>query len=290
LKRIVVTADDFGAAREVNDAVEEAHRQGVLTATSLMVGAPHAADAVARARRIPSLHVGLHLVFVEGRPVLPSSEVSELVEKSGAFRTDMAAMGAAIFFGAKARRQLKAEIAAQFEAFQATGLALDHVNAHKHYHLHPTVAGLILEIGRRFGMRAVRVPRESHAVLAKIEKGMAAANWLTAPWAQLLRRRLVAAGMLVPENVFGLAWSGAMTTERLSGLIHNAPEGLSEIYLHPATSAYPGSAPGYRYAEELAALISAEALAATHNPNVRLGGFADFLPSNEGAKVPRPAS
>jgi hypothetical protein len=163
------------------------------------------------------------------------------------------------------------------------------VNAHKHYHLHPTVAGLILEIGRRFGMRAARVPYESHAVLAKIERVTAAPAWLTGPWAQLLRRRLIAAGMLVPENVFGLAWSGAMTTERLAGLIRNAPEGLSEIYLHPATSAYAGSAPGYGYAEELAALISAGALAATRDPKVRLGGFADFLPSNDGAKVTRPA-
>jgi len=97
------------------------------------------------------------------------------------------------------------------------------------------------------------------------------------------------AGMLVPDNVFGLAWSGAMTTGRLAGIIHYAPDGLSEIYLHPAMGAYFGSAPGYRYAEELAALTSAEALAATRDPNVRLGGFCDFLPSNEEAKVPSPA-
>lgn len=70
MKRLVITADDFGAASEVNDAVEAAHGNGVLTAASLMVAAPATADAVARAKRIPSLRVGLHLVLVEGRPVL----------------------------------------------------------------------------------------------------------------------------------------------------------------------------------------------------------------------------
>jgi chitin disaccharide deacetylase len=290
LKRIVVTADDFGAAREVNDAVEEAHRKGILTAASLMVGAPHAADAVERARSMPSLRVGLHLVLVEERPMLPASEVSELVDATGAFRVDMARLGAVIFSSPKARRQVKAEITAQFEAFRATGLPLDHVNAHKHFHIHPTVGRFMLDIGRHFGMRAVRVPTELRAVLSQVEsQPMLEPGWLVAPWAMLLRRQFLAAGMLVPDAVFGLKWSGAMTTNRLTGLIRNAPEGLSEIYLHPATRAYIGSAPGYRYEQELAALISAEALAATRDPNVRLGGFADFLPSNDGAKVPQPA-
>jgi predicted glycoside hydrolase/deacetylase ChbG (UPF0249 family) len=64
LRRIIVTADDFGVAREINDAVERAHREGVLTAASLMVGAPEAADAVPRTKCLPSLRLGLHLLFL----------------------------------------------------------------------------------------------------------------------------------------------------------------------------------------------------------------------------------
>ncbi len=80
LKRVVVTADDFGLAREVNEAVEAAHTGGILTAASLMVAGPAAADAVARARRLPRLRVGLHLVLVEGRPVLPPEQLPDLVD------------------------------------------------------------------------------------------------------------------------------------------------------------------------------------------------------------------
>jgi chitin disaccharide deacetylase len=69
VKQLVITADDFGAAPAVNDAVEAAHLRGVLAAASLMVAAPAAADAIVRARRLPSLRVGLHLVLVEGTPV-----------------------------------------------------------------------------------------------------------------------------------------------------------------------------------------------------------------------------
>jgi len=278
LKRLIITADDFGAAREVNDAVEAAHRDGILTAASLMVSAPATADAIGRARRMPSLRVGLHVVLVEGRPVLPASAVTHLVDGSGVFRSDMGALGTVIAFSRQARRQLAAEITAQFAAFRATGLTLDHCNAHKHFHLHPVVGGLIAAIGSRFGLRAARIPLEPLQVLRKIEPQTPwAPVRLTAPFALLLRRRFRAAGLVAPDRIFGLQWSGQMTRERLSGLIRNLPNGLSEIYVHPATGPFPGAAPGYHYREEFDALMAADVVVASRDSSLRLGGFSDFL-------------
>jgi hopanoid biosynthesis associated protein HpnK len=284
VRRLIVTADDFGAAVEVNDAVETAHRAGILTAASLMVSGAAADDAVACARRNPNLGVGLHLVLIEGRPVLPPESVSRLVDANGWFRSDMAAVGALLAASGEARRQLAAEIAAQFAAFRATGLALDHCNAHKHFHLHPLVGSLIASIGRSFGLRAARVPLEPAAILRQIEPGARRMPALAlAPWALLLRRRFRAAGLFTCDRVFGLQWSGGMTRDRLCGLIAHLPPGLSEIYLHPATGAYPGCAPGYRYREELAALTAPEVAAACRERALQLGGFADFAGPQAGS-------
>jgi hopanoid biosynthesis associated protein HpnK len=286
VKRLIVTADDFGAAREVNDAVEAAHLGGILSAASLMVGAPAAADAIARARRMPSLRVGLHLVLVEGRPLLPASAVTHLVDDAGLFRSDLAAFGARIALSRTVRRELAAEITAQFAAFRDSGLTLDHCNAHKHFHLHPLVGQLITAIGPRFGLRAMRVPREPTRVLREVEGH---ARWtpvqLTMPFALALRRRVSAAGLLAPDYLFGLKWSGHMTGERLLRLIRNLPPGLSEIYLHPATGPFPGAAAGYRYREELEALMAAEVLGACRDASLRLGGFGDFLEPGAAAVV-----
>jgi hopanoid biosynthesis associated protein HpnK len=277
VKNLIVTADDFGAAREVNEAVLDAHANGILTAASLMVGAPFAADAVARAKATPSLRVGLHLVLVDGAPLLPASQVPALVSADGNFRNDMARAGAAMFFRARVRKQLEAEIAAQFEAFRATGLALDHVNAHKHFHLHPTIAGLVVKYAARHGVKGARVPLEPQGVLARIEPHRASAvTAITRPFARALRRRFARGGIAAPDAVFGLAWSGAMTAPRLKGIIDNLPEGLSEIYLHPASGPYPGCAPGYGYAAERAALLDPAVIAATQGQGIRLGGFCDF--------------
>ncbi|MGC9952823.1 MAG: hopanoid biosynthesis-associated protein HpnK [Rhizomicrobium sp.] len=284
-KGLIVTADDFGAAVQVNDAVERAHNEGILTAASLMVAAPAAGDAVKRAKALPKLRVGLHLVLVDGRPTLPPAAVPDLVDADGFFRTDMVRAGAAMFFLPKVRRQLAAEIEAQFKAFAATGLALDHVNAHKHFHLHPTIAALAVRIGRAFGLNAMRVPYEPTEVLRQIEPGTRG-NFVVELWARRLRRRLAAAGIFSPDRVFGLAWSGAMTTARLTGLLAQLPEGVSEIYLHPATGpSFPGAAPGYLYEQELAALTSKQVIDLTKKNKIHVGPFADFLPRSEGSKV-----
>jgi chitin disaccharide deacetylase len=276
MKQLVVTADDFGLAPEVNEAVETAHQHGILTAASLMVAGAAAQDAIARARRLLRLRVGLHIVLVEGLPVLPPERVPDLVDAAGHFRTDMARLGLAIATRRSVRLQVSAEIEAQFEAFRASGLPLDHVNAHKHFHLHPMIATEIISIGVRYGMRGLRVPREPPSVLSIIEPQTARVPaWVTAPWAALLARRARQAGLQTPDAVFGLAWSGAMTRARLLGLLQHLPEGRSEIYLHPATNDdFTGHANGYRYAEELAALTAPDVVAAARE--LRLGGYADF--------------
>lgn len=278
MRQLIVTADDFGAALAVNEAVEEAHLTGVLSAASLMVAAPAAADAVARARRLPKLKVGLHLVLVEGAPASDPAAIPDLIGPDGHFRTDLAALGADIFFKPRVRQQLEQEVLAQFQAFAATGLALDHVNTHKHYHLHPTVLSAILKIGPQFGLKAMRAPVEPRRVLARAAPGAAAPPaWVTAPWAAMGRRRMRRAGLSAADQVFGLQWSGGMTAERLCGLLRCLPAGLSEVYLHPAkAAAYPGSAPGYGYLEEFRALIAPEVAAAVRAEGVGLGGYADF--------------
>jgi hopanoid biosynthesis associated protein HpnK len=257
--------------------VELAHERGILSAASLMVAGRAATDAVERARRLPRLRVGLHVVLVDGTPMLPAEKVPGLVGASGRFRTDMVRLSFDIVMRPAVRAQLRAEIEAQFRAFQATGLALDHVNAHKHFHMHPQIAGDIIAIGRRHGVHALRVPYEPRAVTARVEPGARGFPALVAPWTRLLARRARRAGLLAPDHVFGLAWSGAMSAARLRWLIPHLRDGLTEIYFHPATrDAFDDCAPGYRYADELAALTDPEVIALMRRPGTTLGGFSDF--------------
>ncbi len=214
-RRVVFTADDFGLSDGVNEAVERAHRDGILNAASLMVAGPAAADAVRRAHALPSLRVGLHLVVIEGPSVLRPADIPDLVDARGEFASDQFRLGLNYFFRPRVRRQLAAEIRAQFAAFASTGLTLDHANAHKHMHLHPTVGRLMIGIGREFGLRALRVPAEPPAVLARCGTRVGLGGHALYHWTRLLRRQARVAGIATNDHCFGLVWSGHMTVERV---------------------------------------------------------------------------
>jgi hopanoid biosynthesis associated protein HpnK len=258
MKQAVFSADDFGLTLSVNEAVEQAHRDGILDQASLMVAAPEAADAVRRARALPGLRVGLHLVVVEGPSALPPSEIPDLVDQHGQFPSDQARLGVRYFFSPAIRRQLAREIRAQFAAFAATGLKLDHANAHKHMHLHPTVARMMIEIGREFGLRAVRVPAEPPSTMTRIGTPPHFGQRALYAWTRVLRRQAKAAGMRTNDHCFGLAWSGHMTHDRVHRLIDHLPDGLSEIYFHPATrrdAVLNRLMPDYEHESELLTLL-----------------------------------
>jgi chitin disaccharide deacetylase len=257
-QRVVFSADDFGLSESVNEAVERAFRDGALDSASLMVAGPAAADAVSRARRLPKLRVGLHLVVIEGQAVLPVGEIPDLVDASGWFPSDQLRLGARYFFLPRVRRQLAAEIRAQFAAFAATRLTLDHANAHKHMHLHPTVGRLMLRIGAGFGLRRIRIPAEPAAVLARCGTRVGWGDHALYHWTRVLRRQARLAGMATDDHCFGLAWSGHMTTERVRRLLHELPDRSCEIYFHPAVerdAALCRLMPDYEHAAELATLL-----------------------------------
>lgn len=263
MRKLVINADDFGLAVPVNEAIEEAHRNGILTSASLMVGAESAADAVDRAKRLSSLRVGLHLVLVNGRAVLPKWKIPGLVDEDGKFLPDPLLAGLKYYFEKDLRRQLEAEIRAQFQAFRDTGLLLDHVNGHNHLHLHPTVLGLILKIGREFGLRAMRLPYEpplpswrasGRGLLRKF------ASWtFFFPWIVLLKARLKVAGIRYNDFVFGLNDTGCLHRELLLRILQEVPQGVTEIYCHPATRRcreLDREMPGYLNEQEFEALTS----------------------------------
>ncbi|MGH8229296.1 MAG: hopanoid biosynthesis-associated protein HpnK [Steroidobacteraceae bacterium] len=276
---LIVTADDFGLAESVNEAVEQAARAGTLTAASLMVAAPAAADAVRRARALPGLRVGLHLTLADGRAQLPPAAIPRLVDAAGRFGDRLAYDGWRYFARPAVRRELRAEIHAQFAAFARTGLVLDHVNAHKHLHLHPTVLGMLLEIGAQFGNPPVRVPAEPLQCARRASRGALLGALGLLPWTALMTRRLAAAGVTHNDRVFGITASGAMDETQLLSILARLPRGATEIYLHPATCSGEAVGPsmrGYRHSEELAALLSPrvrEAIAAT---GAARGGYRDL--------------
>jgi hopanoid biosynthesis associated protein HpnK len=283
LKKIIFTGDDFGLAVPVNEAIVEAHRQGVLTTASLMVGSQFSHDAVARAKEVPSLRVGLHLTLVEGTPVLPADEVRDLVDACGIFSTRLARSGFKFFFYPGIRRQLEAEIRAQFEAFCKTGLALDHVNAHNHMHLHPTILRLMLKVGKDYGLKAVRLPNEPPVKSWKAAGVSLGPRLISSiclsPWINLMKLLLRRSHMRHNDFLLGMTDSGAMTLDLALRFVRNLPRGVTEICFHPATrrcAEIDRTMRTYRHEEEFRALTSNVLIQAVQEAGAQAIAFGDL--------------
>ncbi len=283
MRKIIITGDDFGLARPVNEAIVQAHCAGTITTASLMVGADFAEDAVRCAKLHPSLKVGLHLVLVEGRSILPASEIPDLVDGQGMFCEQLLRAGFRFFFRPGIRKQLEAEIRAQFERFVQTGLELDHVNAHNHMHVHPTILNLILKIGREFGVRAIRLPHEppirSWQAAGKSLISRSASWLLLSPWIQLMRRRLRKAKVNHNDYIFGMSDSGRMTLDLVLKIIKNLPVGVTELYFHPATrrcAEIERTMPHYRHEDEFRTLVSSSLVEALNTNRISRIAFGNL--------------
>jgi len=270
-RRLIVNADDFGRTPDINASIVHAHRNGILTSASLMVNEPATAEAVAWAREHPQLGVGLHLTFVCGHSALPMKRIPGLVQEFGQFDSGPVAAGWRYYFERSLRPQLRDEMAAQFDRFHATGLTLDHVNGHLHFHLHPVVFELLLENAKAWGVTRVRLTHDDFWLNARLASGRwfyRAAHAVMLGW--LSRRAgpaLARKGLRHADRVFGLLQDSHVDEEFLLRLLAALPAGDSELYSHPSADQFPN---------ELAALVSPRVRDAVRQHGVQLIRYQDL--------------
>jgi len=240
-RRLVVNADDLGLTVGVNDGIFEAHDLGILTSASLFANAPATADAIRRAEARPSLGVGAHLTLVDGSPVLPSRQVPTLIADDGRFRRSWKPFIVACLQGRVSLVEVKEELTAQIEQLQRAGIALTHLDTHKHVHAYPPVFGVVAALAVRFGIAAVRVPYErwSRALLSAGEPGerrtaryqafLNAAMW---PWAQRNYRTAASLALRTPRLI-GRIHTGVLSTPALRAMLRATTDGVTELMVHP---------------------------------------------------------
>ena len=270
-RRLVVNADDFGRSQSINRAVIRAHQEGILTTASLMVNEPALEEAVTLARENPRLGVGLHLTLSHGHSALSPEKIPGLVNERGEFSNRPAATGFRYFMRRGLREQLRQEIHAQFEKFRATGLPLDHINGHLHFHLHPTVFRILMEASETFGIRRMRLTRDpfwkdtrlapgrrlyraSHAVIYACLSGYAR---------PALRRR----NIRHTRQVFGLLQNALVDEKYILKLLPKLLPGDSELYSHPSLD---------EFKHEFEALVSARVKSAVQEQGIRLIRYQDL--------------
>ena len=235
MRRLIVNADDFGLHAAVNRGILTAHTEGIVSSTSLMAGGAAFDDAVRIARHCPQLGVGVHLTLVGARPVLPVAEVSSLLDEAGDFYGSYPLFIKRFLRGKIRLAEVERELAAQIDRVRMAGIQPSHLDSHQHLHVLPGIGGLVLDLARRFSIRAIRIPAEPVAFIGATPAtvGRLAGRGGLTMLANLFRQHAAAAGIRTSDHFFGMLAGGQLTEPALLAILRRLPPGDSELMTHP---------------------------------------------------------
>jgi predicted glycoside hydrolase/deacetylase ChbG (UPF0249 family) len=266
-KQLVVNADDFGFTPDVNQGIVEAHRRGILTATTLMANGAAFEDALRLARETPSLDVGCHLVLIGGRSLSTGKPLPLTVPQ---------------LLAVMARRQIRVydELRAQVRRIVDAGIRPTHLDTHKHTHLAPPVLDAVARLGEEFDIPWVRRPFDFP--LNARRGAVPGATRLAGAALGLLRRRfhrvLEKHGRRTTDHFAGFQITGRFRTAELVDLLDAVPDGSTELMCHPGRCGEALRHARTRLKEsrehELEALVAPEVRQALERNGIELVNYA----------------
>jgi predicted glycoside hydrolase/deacetylase ChbG (UPF0249 family) len=243
MRRLIVNADDFGWSEAVTSGILRAHRDGIVTSTTLMTNLPGAEDALERARReAPALAIGVHLNLTEGEPIVRDAGASVLVE-GGRLRRSLAGLVRLLRLSAAAREAAARELEAQVRWARDHGLDPYHIDSHKHVHLCPALLPAVIALARRHGIRAirttaeVRLPGQTRLLPREWTMRDHLRQWAHARvarrWGLRAQAAVRQAGLATSDWFFGVRATGGVSADLLAHLLRHAPQGTGELMIHP---------------------------------------------------------
>jgi hopanoid biosynthesis associated protein HpnK len=266
-KRLIVNADDFGLTESVNRGIMVAHREGILTSTSLLANGSAFDQAVSLSQHFPRLSVGVHLNLSEGKAVSPASRIPSLANGQGELHLSPVQLWSGILRRQVSLDHIHSECRAQILKVFDAGIKPTHLDGHLHVHVLPQLSPVVIGIAEEFDICHIRCPLENLEttlpVLWKMNGASigtlqrSAIGYGVSSFARRFREQLRVAGLSSPGAFFGLAHTGFLNAQALAALLALVPDGITELMCHPGYASgqlesLGGSLAGKREAEVLA--------------------------------------
>jgi len=247
MRRLIVNADDFGFTTGVNRGIVEAHRRGVVTSSTLMANGIAFSDAIQLARTVPQLSVGCHVVLIDGQPLLDPKIILSLVEQNGdrnsgsmRFRDGIRGFALRALTGRFDSHEIETEATAQIRKLQAAGIAVSHLDTHKHTHLFPSVLRPLLQAGAACGVRALRNPFGPRRPLRSGQLLARPGLWtryaemrVLQGFAASFRAAVEKEGFATPDGTLGVEVTGVLDETLFRAIATSIPDGTWEFVCHP---------------------------------------------------------
>ena len=217
MRQLIVNADDFGLTEQVNRGIIDAHREGIVTSTTLMANGGAFDAAVSMGRREYDLGIGVHLNLTEGLPVSPAFEIPTLVDRHGRLHLNPRRLLHGVVTRQVNLAEAKTELWQQIWKVFDTGILPTHLDGHKHVHILPGVSDIVVRLAQEFSIRSIRCPWEAtprfpFSVWTRNSWTAAAKQYLlgrtVSVFAGCFKEKLAKAGLVSPAHFYGLSQTG----------------------------------------------------------------------------------
>ncbi len=242
MKNLIVNADDLGWTAGVNRGIAEAHRNGIVTSTSVLANGGAFADGVKAASELPGLGVGVHLNLSDGKPIAPAEQVKSLLNENGDFSGGPETILLRLTTNNLEPREVEVEWSAQIEKVRAAGIRPTHLDGHKHVQMLPGLFGIALRLAKKHGIAAVRVSHEASTLRAALTGGEESSSVILKQGVQARGLKLLArdahemaerAGIASTDYFCGIAQTGVLSKKGVLQLLASLPDGTTELMCHP---------------------------------------------------------
>lgn len=242
MKNLIVNADDLGWTAGVNRGIAEAHRNGIVTSTSLLANGGAFADGVKTASELPGLGVGVHLNLSDGKPTAPAEQVKSLVNEGGEFAGGPETLLLRLTGKSLQPKVVEIEWNAQIEKVCAAGIRPTHLDGHKHVQMLPGLFGIALRLAKKHGIAAVHISNEASTLRAALTGGDESPSVILKQGVQARGLKLLArdahemaerAGIASADYFCGIAQTGVLSKKGVLRLLASLPEATTELMCHP---------------------------------------------------------
>jgi hopanoid biosynthesis associated protein HpnK len=275
---LIVHADDFGLSEKVNQGILHAHQTGILTSASIMANGSAFEHAVGICQAVPTLDAGIHLTLVEEEPVLKANLVPSLVDGTGRLHRHATTFTGRYFAGKIRLQEVQCELEAQIQKVMSHGVTVSHLDSHQHLHMLPQILDITINLARKYGIEAIRLPRET--IRLYMLGGEAAVSRVL----QLLMLNMFCGlgkntNSVRADHFVGFFFSGNLHKKNLHKLFESLPTaGTCELMCHPGlddpTTRYGHW--GYHWADELTALTDPEIAEFLRQRGIRLISYCEL--------------
>lgn len=276
--KLIVTADDFGLAPNINEGILAAHTKGIVTSTSIVAQGDAFDQAVEISKNYPTLDVGIHLTLVEERPLLNPEKVASLVTSEGKFFPHAEQFFKRYLLGKISKDDVQLELEAQINKIINSGIRITHIDGHQHLHVLKDVFDITLKLAVKYDIPVIRIPFEKIKPYMFSQK-VSLSRILSLKVLNFISNRRSKNNFLHTDALSGFLFGGNLNKDDLLKILQVLPDtGVYEIMCHPgyddASSKYAHW--NYNWSTELNALTNSEILKFIQERKIELINFRNL--------------